>query len=80
MHACLLRSDSRLSIHYVHIDRLGYATFRVCRNIGLIRFGKNTTMVYVYVASMFAVTMGHGHPISSVCHSLEGIQARFPPI
>ena len=38
-----LRSDSRFSIHYLQIDRLGYATIRVCRNIGLIRFGYDAT-------------------------------------
>ena len=41
--ARLLRSDSRLFIHYLQIDRLGYATFRVSRNIGLIRFGQDAT-------------------------------------
>jgi hypothetical protein len=50
-----LRSDSCLSIHYVQIDRLGYAMFRVCRNIGLIRFVENTTflLLTVYVCDVW---------------------------
>ncbi len=43
MHACLSSSTFGLSIHYVQIDRLAYATFRVCHNIGLIRFGEDVT-------------------------------------